>query len=224
MNVFFNITKQLLPSGAFWRVIPNTFKERFFLSKAQEKQSAYDLLIARKEALLPDRAAFDTEQIEAWEKALLITPATGATTEQRRAAIRQRIAHPDGVLGRQGAAYINGALSTAGFQGLELKDTDNAFADTPKDASAIINQFQAADGQAGSAQAGAYWRDVVVISTSNERDTNYYPGENMSAVALLSLPDGGAANIDEADRERLRLLLITLKPITVFIYINANYN
>lgn len=224
MNVFFRITKQLLPTGAFWRVIPNTFKERFFLSKAQEKQSAYDLLIARKEALLPDRPAFDLEAIEAWEQTLLITPATGATTEQRRAAIRQRIAHPDGVFGRQSSAYINGALVTAGFEGLELKDTDNAFDDTTKSATATINQFQAGDGQSGSAQAGAYWRDVVVVSTNNERDTNYYPGESMSAVALLSLPGGGAANIDEADRERLRLLLITLKPITVFIYINANYN
>lgn len=103
--------------------------------------------------ILPDNDKFTEIDAANWERVYDIIPAEGATLEERKQTLRQRMSFPNGITERQHYSFIQEQLQAAGF---DVYVHENRFPASLIDTQFGTMQFGVSNFGSSAPQAGAF--------------------------------------------------------------------
>ena len=106
----------LYPIGRAFRFFSAKWLPRLHNALAKSEADAVSSAHAVMFTILPDNDNFTESDAAQWERRLGLISSTGATLEQRKAAIIRKYNHPGVIPGRQARVYMEGMLRMAGFE------------------------------------------------------------------------------------------------------------
>lgn len=181
-------------------------------------------------AMLPDNDRFTEEDATDWERRLGLITSAGASLEDRKLAIKRKMAHPGDIPARQHYLYLQGQLQAAGF---DVYVYENHFDDgmggiEPHSIYDVagglgIGDVQHGDIQHGDAQHGGYYGNVIINYIDEAQDALFYVADLKSTFFIGGNPLGTFANVDADRKAEFRQLILRLKPAHMVGYLLVNY-
>lgn len=123
-DTLLELSKQLYPQGRAFKMPPGGTFEDLTIALNKSKGQAYTDAISILNDIIPDNAAFGTDDATDWERRLAIIGNSLIPLANRKAAILQKMAYPGTDAPRCAASYLTAQLQLAGFN---VKVYENRF-------------------------------------------------------------------------------------------------
>lgn len=223
-DIFAGLARQLYPNGRVWWLKNNSDFDLFH--KAINRSFIRIVEQARLEidGTLPDNDNFTERDATLWEFRLGLITNESLGIEQRRQAIRRKLAFPGNIAARQHPNYIEAQLQLAGFNVFVHENTIPY--QTPQDVAAVnLNELQHGDPTQHGPSTLHGASNFEVIANSIERDETYSPGpDNLWATFFIGGENlGDTATVPESRIFEFRELVLKLKPAHTAAFTFINY-
>lgn len=193
-----SLFKQLLPTGRAFQSPYNGWLTTLNRALAISENKAYNDALDILDAILPDNEGFTEEDATDWERRLGMIVSPGVTFEDRKLAIKRKLAHPGRVKARQNYLYIESQLQAAGF---DLYVYENFTSIPIRPFTTIIANYVDEDLDAATFTVPVIFRGTFFIGS------NPY----------------GFANVPIERKDEYRQLVLRLKPAQMVAYSLTNY-
>ena len=229
-TTFIGLAKQLYPTGRAFALPENGIFESFHKAMNVSLIRMVDQAKAVIDAAIPDNESF-TEADAAFLEAkfgLTVNPATDL--ENRKAAIKRKMAYPSNIRARQNPLFIEAQLQLAGFdvhvyENRFLEDGEYVYK-TPDEISAMsLVQTQHGDIQhGGGSQHGSSEFNIIANEDSLSESFSIGGNENLWATFYISGPTIESQATIPKDRQReFKELVLKLKPAHTVAYLFINF-
>ena len=214
------LTQLLYPKGYAYRLFEWSNKLKFEKALTKQTEQTYNSIIHVQNSFMPDNTFFITEDAVKWESVLGVFPPNGATLNERKSAIFQKLASPNNTESRNTLVYMQFAIQLAGFN-LYLHKSNGQ---SPDFVANTITQAQHGDFQHGQITHGAGFTNIVANSVEASTDATFDIGTNYNQVFYIGASvRGDFANVSMARQEELRRLILNLKPVESIAFLFINY-
>jgi hypothetical protein len=225
------LTRQLYPTGRAFKMPINGVLARLHAGLALSEARAYSDLLSVIDSSLPDNSEFNEEDAELSERSLGLITNRAVSLENRKLAIKRKMAHPGNIKARQSGLYIEGQLQAAGF---DVYVYENIFPDglggyttkTPEELTGGvgIKTPQFGDYQWGDFQWGGSFANIVANYIDEELDSSFNLGNNLTNTFFIGgNPIGSFANVEAQRKAEFRQLILRLKPADTVAFLIINY-
>lgn len=225
------LTQQLYPKGrAFWMPVGGFF-DKLHDGLAISEARLIDDALSTLDSAIPDNDNFNEGDALQWERRLGLITNELVSLANRKLAIKQKMAHPGTILGRQHYLFLERELQAAGF---DVYVYENRFASYPDGyetqgplvVSGGIGGISLQHGQVqhGQRRHGVSFGQIIANSIDNEIDLNFNIGSNLRATFFIGgNPIGTFANVDAERESEFRQLILRVKPVHMVGYLLINY-
>lgn len=239
-----SLTKQLYPKGRAFNFLPNSWFKKLHESLAQSEVVAWnDATSVINNSLLPDNDFFNEDDAGIWEERLAIPVSSGATLDERKAAILRKWRYPGTAKARAHRLFIQGQLQLAGFNVVlyENRIDDGAGGITTIDPYGFSG-YQHGEFEHGEFEHGEFGTELLVNYIDADKDADFDLNGDFSTTFFVAsslfgsidslgvvTPDYLASASDiQADipltrREEFRELLLRLKPAKTIGFLIVNW-
>lgn len=240
-----SLTGQLYPKGRVFNFLSGgwfkTIHEALAISESEAWDDANSVIF---NSLLPDNPLFDVADAEIWEERFKIPFSSGATLEQRKAAILRKWRYPGTVKARAHRLFIQSQLQLAGFDVVlyENRVDDGSGGITTIDPYGFSG-FQHGEFEHGEFEHGEFGMELLVNYIDSERDSTFDIGSSFATTFFVAsssfgtvdslgvtTPDYSAsasdilANVPLVRRDEFRELLLRLKPAKTIGVLLVNWS
>lgn len=224
------LSKQLLPTGALWKMVGENYMHGLFRALAQEKGKFYEDAVSIQDTLLPDNPRFTTDDAEIWERVLKLPSNSSVSLEDRKAAIRRKMAGPGNQKARGHFLYLERQFQAAGF---DVWVHENLFPAYPSgytrvapnslygNANFISPEYD--DTYYGEPQYGGYYNNIIANSIDQDFDNYFDLGGSLAHTFFIGGEVLGTYTSIPAAREKeFRQLVLSQKQaqLVAFLFIN----
>lgn len=204
--------------------------ERMHQALAVSEARLYNDTKSTLSSLLPDNDNFTEEDATDWERRLGLTSSSLVPLEDRKAAIRRKMASPGVNPAKSAAKWLEYQLQQAGFDVYVYENIIDLYPTgyeriSPGEFNAnILTDLEYGDPEYGELEYGAYFNYIVANSIYNEEDVATFNGIQDFATSFFI---GGAtfgtyANVLATREAEFRQLILSQKQAQniAFCYIN----
>jgi len=238
------LSGQLYPKGRAFNFLPDSWFKGLHEGLATSEAEAFtDATSVIYDSMLPDNDNFGLDDAEIWEARFAIPVSTGATLDERKAAILRKWRYPGTAKARAHRLFIQGQLQLAGFDVylFENRIDDGAGGITTLNPFGFSG-FQHGEFEHGEFEHGEFSSELLVNYIDSERDADFdLNGEyettffvasadfgTIDSLGVVTFNAGASASQLLADvplvrRDELRALLLRLKPAKTVGFLLINY-
>lgn len=242
-DVIVQLTKNLYPRGRAFKMPEGGYFEALHQGLAESENKAFNDAISILDSQLPDNDNFTADDATDWEVRLGMIVNPTAALDDRKAAIRRKLAFPGNIKARQHRLFIQKQLRDAGFDVYVYENKfDNGSGGYDTKLPNQITGFAHGQYAHGQLPHGGASGGRVVNHIDEVIDSDFVIGSNLKSTFYIGsaaigtsdnfgvvtgsypLAQGDAfVDIPESRRAEFRQLILTVKPAQTVCFYFVNF-
>lgn len=217
------LTGQLYPRGRAFKMPKGGTLEKLHRALSVVEAKAYSDSLSVLDSILPDNDNFTAEDATAWERRLGMISNEEVDLEDRKLAIRRKLAFPGTVKPRQSASWLQKQLQDAGFN---VYVFENFNGDAPEDVAVgdFIDDNNHGEFNHGEFNHGGSYNNLIANHIDEEKDFGFDPGTSLKSTFFIGgTPLGTFANVPAERKDEFRQLILRVKPVQAIGFLFINY-
>lgn len=233
-SVFFDLYKQLLPTGRAWNLYKGSNLDYLFSCLSENDLKKYDLVEKIKKVSLPYTIT-TIEEVKIWEQRFGIISNSSLSVEERKLEIIRKYDYPSNFLERQGLYFMETEIRKAGYN-VYLKDNifyDNGGNLYTKDPNALTSTGNMLDKYSLGEyvlDSGSLDYTLLANNIDEQKDASYVFSSNFEEIIFvgnISVKDNNSTDlhaiVNKKRKKEFRELLFKLKPTHSVCVLYINY-
>lgn len=243
------LTRQLYPTGRAFKFFSKSYLEAIHTALGEVEAKSYRDAVSTLDSLLPDNDGFSAEDATDWERRLGMITNNAVSLDDRKLAIKRKLAFPSDRTYRQHWTFLESQLQAAGFNVYVHENLDDyppeQVITAPNTGQMGVYQLnevqlggvyslysnwfsviQHGSVQMGSVQMGSlpYFNNKLVNYINKTLDANFNVGNNFRSTFFIGGDVKGEITTVPATREEeFRQLILKIKPAQTVVYLLINY-
>ena len=226
-DIFRKLTKQLMPSGRAFRMLPGGNLDKFSDGINDSENELIANVKSIYDSIFPDNLNFTVDDATNWERTLGVISNSATDLEDRKSALIRKLNPPGSIKPRQSYRYLQKSLRAAGF---DVYVYPNRFYDDvllkyvtkPLSEFAISSsEYEVQHGQIvhGQSQHGQTNHYKIVNSIYSSVDSTFDVGDELFHTFFICGVTEGVNAVISASREvEFRELVLRIKPVQSVCY------
>jgi len=229
-----DLIRKLHPKGRAYNIEPSTFFYSLMKGLSLSDDRFNNSALSLQDKFIPDNNNWTAEDCDLWEARLNIPVSIYASIEDRKKAISRKYGYPNNVYARQSLNYINDQLNLSGFASLSAYENKDVNGDTIEIVQGTQQDTECGDVTecadttvcGGGSGVGLNVAGVVINSLYNVNEViTGMTARSFQDTFIIASKENlyTAGQVDKYRETELRNLLLLIKPLGSFAYLNVNY-
>jgi hypothetical protein len=217
------LTRQFYPTGRAFKMPFDSWLESSHRGLAADEKEAFEAAVSTLYSIIPDNDSFTEDDATDWERRLGLITNESVSLEDRKLAIRRKMASPGRVKPRQSATWLQKQLRDAGF---DVYVYENLSGLPPEDVAVgdFITDSNYGQFNYGEFNYGGYYNNIIANYIDEEKEIGFDPGTTLKFTFFIGGSTLGAfADVDEERKDEFRQTILRVKPAQTAGFLFINY-